>query len=148
MSASYAPSMRSVFIFPESEQAEIIARLDRILPQQQDPWSDGTVYVWIVDDLGHLLFDHWESHEIAGLESALGRRPDWAIEVAVSGRIEGTEEIYRLAAQLLQDGGVAIDDYTDQHCWTLAEIERGERVNGLRYFDFRTHIYLTTDVRD
>lgn len=135
----YASSVRSVFVFPNSKQAEIVARLDRVLPQQQNPWSDGNVYVWIVGDLDGLLFDHWEPHEVAGLERAFGRRPDWAVEVAVSGRIDGTEEVYRLTSELLQGGGVAIDDYTDEHPWTLAEIERGDRANGLRYFDFRTH---------
>lgn len=139
--------MRSVYVFPNGGRAEIIDRLDRVLPQQRNPWSDGNVSVWIVGDPAEVLFDHREPKEIAELESALGRRPDWAVEVAVSGRIDGTAEIYRLTSELLRDGGVAIDDFTD-HCWALAEIERGDRIGGLRYFDFRTHHELTRGARE
>jgi hypothetical protein len=39
--------------------------------------------------------------------------------------------------ELLADGGVALDDYSD-HCWTATQIAEDRRVDGLKFFDYRT----------
>jgi hypothetical protein len=72
------------------------------------------------------------------VEEALDYHPTWALQVIVSGRIDGTDEIRAFAARVLGNGGVAVDDYSD-HCWTLQEIESDLKVDGLGFFDFRGH---------
>ncbi|WP_181387033.1 hypothetical protein [Streptomyces sp. Act143] len=43
--------MRTVFVFPAGERAEIVASLDRHLPEQSDPWTlDGNLYIDIDDE--------------------------------------------------------------------------------------------------
>lgn len=75
---------------------------------------------------------------MAVLESVVGHRPTWAVQVDISGRIDGTAEVHQLVALLLERGGVAIDDYSC-HPWTLQEIESGAVIDGLRFFDFRAY---------
>ncbi|GHJ47514.1 hypothetical protein Cs7R123_48560 [Catellatospora sp. TT07R-123] len=130
--------MRSVFVFPAAGQAETAALLDRHCPQQRDPWLlAGCLYAGIdTEDVGHLYLD-WEPEGVAALTAALGRRPGWAVQVDVSGRVDGTAEIRWLVGLLLEAGGVAMDDYSD-HPWTLPEIESDTVVDGLGFFDFRT----------
>jgi hypothetical protein len=83
---------------------------------------------------GHLFAD-WEPDDVAVLEAVVGHRPTWAVQVDISGRIDGTAEVHQLVALLLERGGVAIDDYSG-HPWTLQEIESGAVIDGLRFFDF------------
>jgi hypothetical protein len=70
------------------------------------------------------------------LDAATGGRPSWAVQIDISGRIDGTDEVHRVLALLLDGGGVAFDDYTS-HAWTLPEIQSGASFNGRRFFDFR-----------
>lgn len=86
---------------------------------------------------GHLYSD-WEPEDLAALDAATGQRPTWAVQIDVSGRIEGTEEVRHLMTLLLSRGGVAFDDCTS-HAWTLPEIRSDTRVDGLRFFDFRAY---------
>ncbi|WP_159002190.1 hypothetical protein [Streptomyces sp. NRRL B-3229] len=58
------------------------------------------------------------------------------MQIDISGRIDGTAEVHRMVALLLEHGGVAIDDYTP-HPWTLPEIVSGTVIDGLRFFHFR-----------
>ncbi|MFI5964745.1 hypothetical protein ACIA8J_21535 [Streptomyces asoensis] len=92
----------------------------------------------IDDEETGCLFRDWEPDEVALLEAALGHRPTWAVQVNISGRIDGTAEVRDLAALLLRRGGVAFDDYSE-HAWTLREIESGAEIEGLRFFDFRAY---------
>jgi hypothetical protein len=129
--------MRSVFVFPTGEQAETVASLDRHFPQQRDPWTlDGNLYIEIDDEQTGCLFSDWDPGDVAVLEAAVGHHPTWAVQIDISGRIDGTTEIHRLVALLLEHGGVATDDYST-HPWTLQEIETGAVNEGLRFFDFR-----------
>ncbi|MFE6886676.1 hypothetical protein [Streptomyces sp. NPDC057694] len=131
--------MRSVFVFPAGGRAETVASLDQHLPQHRDPWSlDGNLYIDIDDEESGQFFSDWDPDEVAVLVAAVGHHPGWAVQIDISGRIDGTAEIHRLVAQLLQHGGVAFDDYSD-HPWTLQEIESGTVIGGLRFFDFRTY---------
>ncbi|WP_405476422.1 hypothetical protein [Streptomyces sp. NBC_00009] len=131
--------MRSVFVFPAGERAQTVASLDQRLPQQRDPWPlDGNLYIDIVDDESGHLFSDWDPDEVAVLEGAVGHHPGWAVQIDISGRIDGTTEIHQLVALVLVHGGVAFDDYS-AHPWTLQEIESGTVIGGLRFFDFRTY---------
>ncbi|NEA66784.1 hypothetical protein [Streptomyces sp. SID12488] len=131
--------MRSVFVFPAGERAETVASLDQHLPQQRDPWSlDGNLYIDIGDEQSGHFFSDWDPDEVAVLEAAVGHHPGWAVQIDISGRIDGTTEIRQLVALLIEHGGVALDDYST-HPWTLQEIESGTVIGGLRFFDFRTH---------
>ncbi|SFL78920.1 hypothetical protein SAMN05192584_12731 [Streptomyces pini] len=96
------------------------------------------VHVVIDDEETGCLFQDWEPDEVALLDAALGHHPTWGVQADISGRIDGTAEVRRLAALLLERGGVAFDDYSE-HAWTLREIETEVEVEGLRFFDFRTY---------
>ncbi|MFF0205843.1 hypothetical protein [Streptomyces sp. NPDC005017] len=131
--------MRSVFVFPAGERAETVASLDQHLPQQRDPWTlDGSLYIDIDDEDTGYLFSDWEPDDVAVLDAAVGHHPGWAVQIDISGRIDGTAELHQLVALLLERGGVAVDDYS-AHPWTLQEIESGTVIDGLRFFDFRTY---------
>jgi hypothetical protein len=131
--------MRTVFIFPAGERAETVASLDRHLPQQGDWWTlDRALCITIDDEQAGHLFSDWDPSDVAALETAIGHHPTWAVRAEISGRIDGTAEVRRLVALLLEHGGVATDDYS-AHPWTLREIESGAVVGGLRSFDYRTY---------
>ncbi|MGI5440036.1 hypothetical protein ACQEV4_22425 [Streptomyces shenzhenensis] len=131
--------MRSVFVFPAGERAETVASLDRHLPEQRDPWTvEGNLYIEIDDEETDYLFSDWAPDDVVALEAAVGRRPTWAVQIDVSGRIDGTTEVHQLVELLLQPGGVATDDCS-AHAWTLQEIKTGAVNDGLRFFDFRAH---------
>ncbi|MEU7838285.1 MULTISPECIES: hypothetical protein [unclassified Nonomuraea] len=59
---------------------------------------------------------------MAVLEAAVGHHPTWAVQIDISGRIDGTAEVHQMVALLLEHGGVATDDYS-VHPWTLQEIK-------------------------
>ncbi|WP_406351309.1 hypothetical protein OH738_00955 [Streptomyces hirsutus] len=131
--------MRSVFVFPTGERADTVASLDRHLPQQRDPWTlDGNLYIEIDDEQTGGLFSDWDPDDVTVLEAAVGHHPTWAVQIDISGRIDGTAEVHQLVALLLEHGGVATDDYS-AHPWTLQEIEAGAVNDGLCFFDFRAH---------
>ncbi|MFE3516476.1 hypothetical protein [Streptomyces sp. NPDC059166] len=129
--------MRTVFVFPAGERADAVASLDRHLPGQRDPRTlDGNPCIDIDDERTGHLFSDWDPQDVAVLEAAVGHHPTWAVQIDVSGRIDGTAEVHRMIALLLEHGGVATDDYTP-HPWTLPEILSGAVIGGLRFFDFR-----------
>lgn len=131
--------MRTVFVFPATGREATAALLDRHLPRSGSTWvMPDALYVHIDDEPTGLLFGDWEPEEVAQVDAALGRHPDWALQVDVSGRVDGTAELRHLLALLLEHGGVAADDYSP-HAWTLREIEDGTVVDGLCFFDFRAH---------
>lgn len=134
-----AASMRTVLMFPVVDRAETVAGLDQHLAGGDGSWTFAErVYVVIDDEGTGCLFRDWEPDELAILEAALGYHPTWGVQVDISGRIDGTAEVRRLAALLLRRGGVAFDDYSE-HAWTLQEIESGTAIEGLRFFGFRTY---------
>lgn len=130
--------MRSVFVFLHGRRSEAVAVLDQILPRHGGSWADGNVYVDLVDEETGQLFADWEPQEAASVKTAAGQQPAWAVEITVSGRIDGSQEVCDLVTRLLSNGGFATDDYSN-HLWTLAEIESGAVAGGLRFFDFQTH---------
>ncbi|MER5736431.1 hypothetical protein ABT117_12260 [Streptomyces sp. NPDC002262] len=130
--------MRSVFLFPAGESTATAARLDRLMPGRGGYWSDGKLFIDLMDEQDDHLFPGWTPEDVRLLDSALGHRPGWALLVSVSSHMDGTAEIRALVSHVLEAGGVTIDDYSDP-CWTLEEIGTGCRVDGLGFFDFRTH---------
>ncbi|MEW2471799.1 hypothetical protein AB0919_43590 [Streptomyces sp. NPDC046994] len=129
--------MRTVFVFPAGERAETVAALDRHLRQQRNPWTlDGNLYIDIDDEQAGHLFSDWDPEDVAILETAIGHHPTWAVQIDVSGRIDGTAEVHQMIALLLEYGGVVTDEYTTRP-WTLPEILSEAVIDGLRYFDFR-----------
>ncbi|MGW2311695.1 hypothetical protein [Actinomadura luteofluorescens] len=129
--------MRTVFVFPAGDRAETVASLDRHLPEQRDPWTlDGDLYIDIDDEQTGHLFSDWEPEDVAILEAAVGHHPTWAVQIDISGRIDGTTEVHQMIALLLDHGSVATDDYTGRP-WTLPEILSGAVIDGRRFFDFR-----------
>ncbi|MFD7934536.1 hypothetical protein ACFV4T_08365 [Streptomyces sp. NPDC059755] len=131
--------MRTVFVFPAGERAETVASLDRRLPAQRNPWTlDGNLYIDIDDEQTGYLFSDWDPEDVAVLEAAIGDHPTWAVQIDISGRIDGTAEVHQVITLLLEHGGVATDDYTT-HPWTLPEILSGAVIDGLCFFDFRGH---------
>ncbi|MDQ4124211.1 MAG: hypothetical protein M3134_01240 [Actinomycetota bacterium] len=141
--------MRTVFVFPETDLASVRQRITDLARQGQDdrwvvdvggaPEDAPALYVSIdatADDVAP-LFSDWEPSAVEHLTASLGHRPDWAVVCDVSGRIPGDEEIRAFVLELLAEGGVAMDDYSD-HCWTAAEIAEDRAADGLRFFDYRT----------
>lgn len=130
--------MRSVFVFPSRGRAETADVLDRHLAGGRESWvlvrPDDRVDLYVhIDDVGSgCLFCDWDPDDVAALEASLGHRPTWAVQVDLSRRIDGVEEVRQLAALLLDAGGVAVDDHS-VHPWTLREIESGTVVDGLRF---------------
>lgn len=77
-----------------------------------------------------------EPEHLEALRAALGAVPTATLMVDVSGRIPGDVEVLEFAAVMLgKFRGVAWDDYTF-HCWTLAEIQSGAKVQGHSFFDY------------
>lgn len=130
--------MDIAFIFPVGERAETVAALDRHVPQRGTEWCMDGVAISVADEQDDALFSDWEPEDIEALDTALGYHPTWAVWVDIFSRIEGAVTIRRLAALLLERGGVAMDDYSD-HPWTLDEIESRAVIDGLRFFDYRTY---------
>ncbi|WP_435229667.1 hypothetical protein [Streptomyces sp. Tue6028] len=129
--------MRTVFVFPTGERAETLASLDRNLPGQRNPWTlGGNLYIDVDDEQTGCLFSDWDLEDVAILEAAIGHHLTWAVQIDISGRIDGTAEVHQMISLLLEHGGVAMDDYT-AHPWTLPEILSGAVIDGLRFFDFR-----------
>jgi len=116
-----------------------VASLDAHLPQQRDPWVlASSLYINIVEEQTGHLFADWDPDDVAALEATIGHHPTWAVQIDISGRIDGTVEVHQLLALLLERGGVAIDDYSS-HPWTWQEIQSDAVIDGLRFFDFRTY---------
>lgn len=71
--------------------------------------------------------------------SALGdTHPSTRLFVEISNRHPGDSELRFLVQLLLSRfNGVAVDEYEPGHCWYLAEIETGSRVNGHTFFDYQ-----------
>ncbi|GIF41592.1 hypothetical protein BC793_11143 [Actinoplanes xinjiangensis] len=142
----YTPAVRTVFAFPAGSREETIALLTNSLPQQSNPWvMNGALYIDIEDEGNGTLYVDWEADELAVLDAAVGHRPSWAVQIDISGRVDGTTEVHQLLTKLLARGGVAFDDYTI-HAWSLHEIENGSTVDGLRFFDFKKHHARTRSV--
>ncbi|MGW0971220.1 hypothetical protein [Streptomyces sp. NPDC002516] len=134
--------MRTVFVFPPGERAETVAVLDRHLSKQRHSWSlDGNLYIDVDDEQTGYLFSDWDPEDVAILEAAIGYHPTWAVQIDISGRIDGTAEVHQVVALLLEHGGVATDGYTARP-WTLPEILSGTVIDGLRFFGFRGHYEL------
>jgi hypothetical protein len=105
--------------------------------QLRHPTVDG-LYV----SCGDYLDEDWLGlpDEFQELQQAIGGlTPTTHINVGVSGNIAGDWEVRWLARCLLQEyPGFAFDEYLGYaHAWTLAEINRDEKFDGLDFFDYQ-----------
>jgi hypothetical protein len=131
--------VRTVFAFPALSRERTIEVLTEHLPERSNPWvMNGALYIDIEDERNGTLYVDWEADELAVLDAAVGHRPSWAVQIDISGRVEGTADVRQLLKLLLASGGVAFDDYTD-HAWSLPEIIDGSTFNGLCFFDFKNY---------
>jgi hypothetical protein len=141
--------MRTVFVFPTTPLDDTVRRIVHLAsPTQAHPWvvnsapkrkDNPAIYVEITttrDELAPLYCD-WEPTETKALATAVGALPDWGVICNITGRIPGDEQIRAFVLELLADGGVAMDDFSE-HCWTAADITEDRRVDGLAFFDYRT----------
>ena len=80
-----------------------------------------------MEDLLRSLHDEgsWSSTEIDALQQAgCGELGGSRVEVRVSGRVDGQEEMRGLVLRLLAEGGCGFDDYSDR-AWSHGEIRDG-----------------------
>lgn len=109
------------------------------LPGRSNPWvMNGVLYIEVGDEGNGTLYVDWEPSALAVLDAAVGHRPPWAVQIDISGRVEGTADVRQLLELLLASGGVAFDDYTN-HAWSLPEIANGSTFDGLGFFDFENY---------
>jgi hypothetical protein len=93
----YTPAVRTVFAFPAGSREETIALLTISLPQQSNPWvMSGALYIDVEDEGNGTLYVDWEADELAVLDAAVGHRPSWAVQIDISGRVDGTTEVHQL----------------------------------------------------
>ena len=124
--------VRSIFLFPllsVDEATQVLCSLGQPNGSAQEWLVDGCLYVRLVDPP---CWGDWEPDDARAVETCLGGSPGVMIEVDVSGRVPGRNEVYQLCVVLLREGGVASDDYSD--CWSLSEILDSDR-SGRRFFE-------------
>jgi hypothetical protein len=72
-----------------------------------------------------------------GLNAILGEQPTHVVQIDVSGRHEGDQEVQKCIHVLLSRfSGVVQDEFTD-HFWTLQEIQSGTQIEGHLFFDYK-----------
>jgi len=85
----------------------------------ENEWQiEGPCWIYLIDPP---YWQDWEQDELDALEKKFGQRPSLMIHVNVSGRTPGHQEIETICTTLLEQGGIAIDDYSNDF-WSLREI--------------------------
>ena len=143
--------MRSVwFSLVGPSPAEVVACLQRhgfhtidFKPTSDTELRHPTVqglYVYCGDYLDRMWMGPGLQEELLELKQAIGGlTPTTEVGADVSGNIAGDSEVRWLARCLLEEyRGFAFDDYlVYTHAWTLAQINRDEKFDGLGFFDYR-----------
>jgi hypothetical protein len=116
--------------------------------QLRHPTVDG-LYVSCEDYLN----DTWVGlhDEFQELRQAIGGlTPTTHVNANVSGNIAGDSEVRWLVRCLLEEyAGFAFDEFFSYaHAWTLPEINKDEKFDGLGFFDYRGHFERTKARRD
>ena len=131
--------MRSVFIhLSDADEAQVESFLDESYPGQRKPWThpsntDEILYI----DLYRELRAEVDDSEFEAIVTTLGGEPTSSLVAHVSGRHDGTAEVYAfVTACLTRFTGAAQDEYSN-HCWTLPELECHAQFQGHPFFDFR-----------
>ncbi|TDB73338.1 hypothetical protein [Micromonospora sp. KC721] len=120
----------NAFVIPAVSRSEVVRLLDELAVAGHGGWSTGTrLFIWLMDEASGLYQD-WEPEDIANLEQAVGRRPEWAVQINY--RLSRRADLAALAVVLLKNGGVAVDDFCS-HVWTAAEIETDTVISGGRF---------------
>ena len=128
--------MRSVFVLSLKSINETNALLNELAEWQPRlrAWTFGhpnTVLWCTIGDLDTLGME--DSHQLSMLD-ALGDLPEYGIQIDVSGKIRGFEEVMALACELLARlDGVAMDDHSDK-MWTLDELQEQQQLEQPEFF--------------
>jgi len=133
--------MRSVTIFVENKSIiEIEKQLDIITKyKQRNPWcmffqnpNDPVLYINI--DYDNSLRNSLEIIELIENNSELSNVYE-IIQVDISGRYNGYEELIEFLKELFKDiSGYVVDDYTD-HFWNIKEIIENRKIYSHGFFD-------------
>lgn len=126
--------MRSVQVFPSMGAEQLSALLDALGERAGSEWfgiADATIEVTLTDHgsaeaLVRALEDEgsWSATEIDEMEAVRGELGGCAVEVRVSGRVDGQAQVLDVVQLLLGAGGYASDDYSEK-LWSLEEINQG-----------------------
>jgi len=127
--------MRSVFAFLYDVSSVEIQKFVDSKNASQGFESGKPLYVEFWED--------WESDSVIVEEGThlkfkekCGSEVSCVLSIGVSGRDDGTEEVYSYLGELLKNyKGFAMDDYTN-HLWSLSEIQNNKRIDGHLFFDF------------
>ncbi|MFF5213777.1 hypothetical protein [Micromonospora sp. NPDC000442] len=120
----------SAFVIPAVSRSAVVRLLDELAVAGHGGWSTDTrLSIWLMEEASGLYQD-WEPEDIANLEQAVGRRPEWAVQIDY--RLSRRADLAALTSALLKDGGVAVDDFCS-HVWTAAEIETDTVISGGRF---------------
>lgn len=118
--------MRSLFVFPALDRSEALRRLavsnvstDRPIGVNE-PHQRVLVWAELIEDLHAADFT---SEDIDELELVAGFRPEWGIEIAISGHFEDERQrdLRTLTTWLLSEGGCAtsieLDEFKTAEQW-------------------------------
>jgi hypothetical protein len=131
--------MRSVFFHlkgvPHQAVTEFLSALTPAVGPESWHWpprsAEPALYVNFYED----LLAEAKPADLESLRAALGAMPSVSVMADVSGRVPGDVEVWDFAQLILNKfRGVAWDDYTT-HCWTLAEIQSGVKIDGHTFSD-------------
>ena len=143
--------MRSIFIhFPSADELRVRAWLDQHARSESgDSWTyppTGDELLWISVEAPAQLGD-WEPVESAIISDVVGTSAG-LVQVDISGRIPGDDEVSEVTLSLLEvsPGARAQDDYTS-HLWTVDELRSIAKVEGHPFFDYRGW-YAATEFAD
>jgi hypothetical protein len=111
---SYHPEVRSVFVFPacSRKEASAVIRAHGIRPDLSPMTSEigdpQTVWAefWAPSELEA---PEWEPDDLARVAGYLGEPVKWAVEVTLTGRVNGRRELHALISDLLAAGGCSTD---------------------------------------
>lgn len=118
--------MRSLFVFPALDRREALRRLAVANVRTKHPVGvsepDQHIIIWaeVVEDLQASDFT---PEDIVEIERVAGFRPDWGIEIAISGHFEDWRQrnLRTLTTWLLSDGGCAtsieVDEFKTAEQW-------------------------------
>ena len=99
--------MRSVRVFPvlSWHEAQTVLETHGIDPDLEPLTSPPNRFVRLWSSFVAPPWDPDDPSWLTSIETFLGWRPEWAVEIFVSGRIDGREELGALVEDLLADGG-------------------------------------------
>jgi hypothetical protein len=128
--------MREVIVFLKTAaKADVHQFLSELYP------SEGSTWVMEGENTGCLYIQFSEKNDFIEPEwnefiESLSYVPSIVVDVRVSGRFAGVQEVKAFLSTILgKFDGHTMDDYT-RHAWTLEDALSGRLVEGHPYFDY------------